>query len=97
MVAPELAQDVYGKVAQKISNFRTSTFFLEHESLANFEPGLDAIADFLLDRPLMLVSDNLNHDKILSLLDKEWYEAEHAKSVEGKDELYAELGDTWLK
>lgn len=94
MVAPELAQDVYVKAANKITNFRSSSFFLEHENLAIFETGFEAIAEFLLDRPLMLVNDALNKNGILQMLEAEWIEAEYAKNMEGKDELYAELGDT---
>jgi hypothetical protein len=93
MASTERAVDLFHKVAHTVENFRGSSFYTEHPELGEYEAGFAAMAKFLLDRPAMLIDDAQNKDKALLFIDKEWYEAEHAEQAEGRDELFAELGD----
>lgn len=94
MANTESASELYHKATLTLTNYRNSEFYLEREDLSEFDAAFEAMAEFLILRPAMLIDDAQNKDKALAFIEKEWYEAQHAEMVESSDDLFAEIGDT---
>lgn len=88
------AQTAYESLDDKFRHAGDSKFFIHNPDYLPFLEGFEYVTQFLLDRPAMFVSDTQNVLGLLGFLDKEWYEAEHAKDYENLKAYFAELGDT---
>jgi hypothetical protein len=88
------AQEKFSELSHTVLNFRESSFLQENPQFRYLEEGFEAVANFLLERPAMLVSDSQNMEVVLQFLNKEWYEAKHADANEDFQHFFAEVGDT---
>lgn len=94
MVLPESASEAADFLSRNLYGFREGAFLRENQKYEYLASGIEAIVEFLLNRPAMMVSDAQNRGGILAFVDKEWYEAQHAESNETSFDLFMELGDT---
>lgn len=76
-----------------LGEYEQRAFFGANGAATAYKEAAKSVVNFQLRRPAMLVADANDVGKILNFLDKEWYEAENAESVETREDLLAELGD----
>ena len=92
---PELsARSAYLKLSDQIKNYGESSFDNEVSKYGEVGPGIEAVINFLIARPAMLVADkHTGTGYITQLLFGEVREVIQAKNEQTKEEYLTELGD----
>jgi hypothetical protein len=98
MILPEKAGEAYLQVLKTIEVPSETKFFQENEQWGYLEDGANAVVDFVIKRPALLILDSMSVECVVNFADKEWYEAEVENNfpendLPKKNKLEDELGD----